>query len=127
MIRRFVIFVLCLALALQSWAGSQSSSEPCPMAAEMAANMTAMASAVGSDTADTGALGGDCCNDAATFAETGQPCKTGQDCQAPATWAVPATPWADPPLVPPPCLQAAEDCPAPRGLAASVWRPPTSR
>lgn len=120
--RRFVLFLLCLAIALQAWAGTQSRAEPCPMAADM----VAMASAPGATASESGALGDDCCNDAATFAKTGQPCKTGQDCQAPALWAVPVTPWAAP-VAPPPALRAVAVCAAPRGLAALVWRPPTLR
>lgn len=124
--RRFILFVLCLAVALQAWAGTQSRDEPCPMSAEMMVDMVAMASAAGATAAEPGALGDDCCNDAATFAKTGQPCKSGQDCQAPALWAVPVTPWAAP-VAPPPALRAAAVCAAPCGLSALVWRPPTLR
>lgn len=119
MLRRIVLFVLCLAVALQALAGTPSRDEPCPMAAEMAA----MASDAGTATGDPA---DDCCNDAATFAETGQPCKSGQDCQAPALWAVPVKPWTAP-VLPPPALQAAAICAAPCGQAALVWRPPTLR
>jgi hypothetical protein len=123
MLRRVVLIVLCLAVALQAWAGSPSGDEPCPMAAEMAAEMAAMASAAGTATGD---LGDDCCNDAATFAKTGQPCKSGQDCQAPALWAVPVKPWVAP-VLQPPALQTAALCAAPCGGPALVWRPPALR
>lgn len=93
------------------------------MAGEMADELAAPASV---DDAGPGNAGSDCCHDAATVAKTGQPCKSGQDCQAPALWAVPVTPWAAP-VVPPQALQAVAVCTAPHGLAALVWRPPTLR
>ena len=70
---RFLIaLMLCLALPLQGMAAWSAPGNPCPMEDMVMA-------ADGSATADDMA---DCCNDALTFMETGQPCKTGMDCGA---------------------------------------------
>lgn len=69
---RLILFVLLsLAIPAQGFAQFAPQQTPCPMARE----------ATGFS-ADMGAMH-DCCNDAETFAKTGQPCKTVQPCPSP--------------------------------------------
>lgn len=67
----------------------------------------------------------DCCNDAETFARTGEPCKPGQDCSV-ASIALPSgllpVRSAPPSLEPVAWLTAV----APPGVVALPWRPPAS-
>jgi hypothetical protein len=103
--RWLLTLLLCLSLPLQgawSWAAP---AEPCPM--------EGMVMVSGTVADDTGAVP-DCCNDAATFLETGQPCKTGMDCGAPVA------------SVPPGGLPAALALHAARHVAPSVAGPPSS-
>jgi len=73
-LRRLVVACLVsFGVALQGVAGALAVDVPCPM-------MKAAA-----ETAEVVAMPGngshDCCNDAATFAKTGKPCKTDLSCQ----------------------------------------------
>jgi len=73
-LRRLVLICLVsLGVSLQGVAGVLAVEAPCPM----------MQGAV--DAAESAAmpadLSHDCCNDAATFAKTGKPCKTDLSCQ----------------------------------------------
>jgi hypothetical protein len=73
-LRRFVIACLVsLGVSLQGVAGVLAVETPCPMmqAAAGSADSATMASDMSHD----------CCNDAATFAKTGKPCKTDLSCQ----------------------------------------------
>ena len=114
---RFLIaLMLCLALPLQGMAAWSAPGNPCPMEDMVMA-------ADGSATADDMA---DCCNDALTFMETGQPCKTGMDCGAPVAHVPPAG------LLPTEALHPAERfaflaaAPPPPGRS-TIWRPPSHR
>jgi hypothetical protein len=120
--RRLLALVLCLLIPLQGLAALQTTEEPpCPMQAMMAMQLDA------SNAADVDAQANallDCCNDLATFERTGQACKTGQACTAPAAWMPPvgvpqfeSIAAATPPM---PILRAR----AP-GAPASLWRPPS--
>lgn len=68
---------------------------------------------------------GGCCNDMATYFSTGQHCKTGQDCQAPAA-ALPVL------LTVTTRSHASQTVPqalspeAPLPVVTAVWRPPTA-
>jgi len=69
--------ILCIALPLRAIADAVASGEHCPrMQAETSADSSG---------------GHDCCNDAATFAKTGQLCKMGQECSPPMTYLLPPT------------------------------------
>ncbi len=114
--RFFIALLLCLTIPLQGWAAGAGVLAPCPMG-----DMVAMQADVASEAM---ADHGDCCNDAATAALTGELCKTGQECQAPTGWlTAPSQPvvQAQPTSV---LLVTAAPTP-PRGAPASVWRPPT--
>jgi hypothetical protein len=115
--RLFLLLWLSLALPLQGWGGGIRQQAPCPMEAAMA--MAGDPAGAGMDLSMT-----DCCNDAETFMQTGQPCKPGQACQTPAGWVAPVVLSAVQALplndlrapVPPGPL---------RGTPASIWRPPS--
>lgn len=117
--RRLLVLVLCLLMPLQGFAAVQVASAPCPMQAMMAMD----SDATGMVDSPVDAMQ-DCCNDAATFERTGQACKTGQACTAPAVWMPPvAVPRFEPLAAaapPTPILRAR----AP-GAPASLWRPPS--
>jgi hypothetical protein len=119
--RRLLALVLCLLIPLQGFAAPQIEEPPCPMQA-----MMAMQPDSGNAVDVTAQADGmpDCCNDLATFEHTGQACKTGQACTAPAVWMQPidvpkfeSLAAAAPPT---PILRAR----AP-GAPASLWRPPS--
>ncbi len=118
--RRLLVLVLCLLMPLQGFAAVQVASAPCPMQAMMAMD----SDATGMVDSPVDAMQ-DCCNDAATFERTGQACKTGQDCTAPAAWMPPFPPVEFK-------AQAAQDLTAPvwrslpPGATTRLWRPPTS-
>ena len=67
--RTFTYLFLCLTLAFQGIAYAHAPKNHCPM--EQAGHVMAM---------EAGNMACDCCNDAATTAKTGKPCKTGQEC-----------------------------------------------
>lgn len=112
--RALLVFVLSLSIPLQGIAGMLAPTESaCPM--EQTMQMDNMAA----DDAGPG-----CCNDAATFAKTGKPCKTGQQCLTVGVFLV-VTPQV-----------ASLPAPGSRPIPAagffvrtfdpsSVWRPPT--
>lgn len=117
--RRLLILVLCLLMPLQGFAALQVAAAPCPMEGMMA--MEDGTSGMAQTLADAME---DCCNDLATFQHTGQACKTGQACAAPAVWM--------PPVGVPrfePLAAAAPPTPTLRtrapGVPASLWRPPS--
>ncbi len=119
--RRLLALVLCLLIPLQGFAAPQTEEPPCPMQAMMAMQPDA-GNAV--DVAAQADGMPDCCNDLATFERTGQACKTGQACTAPAVWMPPVDVPRFESLAattpPTPILRAR----AP-GAPASLWRPPS--
>jgi len=73
-LRRLVIVCLVsLGISLQGFAGVRAAEVPCPMMQAAAESAESAAMPAG--------MGHDCCNDAATFAKTGKPCKTDLSCQ----------------------------------------------
>lgn len=111
--RRLLVLVLCLLMPLQGMAASQAIEPPCPMQ-----DMMAMAY-------DASDMEGGCCNDLATFEITGQACKSGQACGAPAVWLSPLSLMAFPPQPDPMCHPPAWRSP-PQDAPERLWRPPTS-
>lgn len=98
---------------------------------QLPADVTVAATARGDDpmSAVTGAADipdDDCCNDGETRAKSGQPCKTGQECSAPAFPLTAAR--LDATVVssstPRPASPTAH---GPTGQPATVWRPPADR
>ena len=118
--RRVLALLLCLLIPLQGFAAPQTEEPPCPMQAMMAMQPDAGNAIVAAQSDGMP----DCCNDLATFERTGQACKTGQACTAPAVWMPPvAVPRFEPLAAaapPTPILRAR----AP-GAPASLWRPPS--
>jgi hypothetical protein len=113
--RGLVLILLCLALALQGPVQARVVKTPCPM--DQSEHAVAM------DAGATLPMQDDCCNDADTFAKTGKPCKTGQECQAsnPGLLVRPAQfPVAQPAYQPVLVVERF----APPDRPASVWRPP---
>ncbi len=80
--RRLLALVLCLLIPLQGFAAPRTEEPPCPMQAMMAMQPDIGDAIDVTAQADDGMP--DCCNDLATFEHTGQACKTGQACAAPA-------------------------------------------
>ncbi len=112
--RAFGLLLLCVALALQGVAQARGVKQPCPM--EQSGHAIAVDVAVDAQQPD-------CCNDAATAAKTGQPCKTGAECQsASACLLVAGTQYALRVAAPQP-LRIVEPL-APADTPTSVWRPP---
>ena len=114
---RLLTLLLCACLVLQGANMAVASETPCPMQADM----EAMVLAGELDPADLPS----CCNDLQTWAETGQLCKTGLDCQGLAAWApAPAAVATQVPRssVPPEALNFA----APHAPPGAPWRPPTA-
>ena len=73
-LRRLAIACLVsLGLSLQGLAGVRAAEAPCPMMQDAAESTESSAT--------QGDMSHDCCNDAATFAKTGKPCKTDLPCQ----------------------------------------------
>lgn len=115
MLRRLVFLLVCLGLALQGGAVFAVPKAPCPMEAAMQAMQSA-------GTADPAELP-ECCTDAQTFAQTGQSCKAGSDCNAPTAISPPVAA-SDAGAVlpaPVPLTRAAAALAAP---SATPWRPP---
>lgn len=112
--RALVVLILSLSIPLQGVAGMLAPAQaPCPM--EQTMQMGDMA-------ADDAAHG--CCNDAATFAKTGKPCKTAQQCLSVGVFMAVAPQVASLPA------PGSQRIPATSFSArtldlSSVWRPPT--
>lgn len=87
----------------------------------MEADMEAMVLAGDLDPADLP----DCCNDMQTWAETGQLCKTGADCQAFVAWA-PAPAARVLGAAPSSEVPVALSAPALTARTATPWRPPST-
>lgn len=114
---RSLVLLVCLLLSLQAPAAVLAQSEPCPMHDMMAAPESAESV--------PGAEPGDCCNDFATYHATGQTCKAGQDCQAPAAGLL----MVDDLRVASVPTHAVRHAALPSqtdGAPARLWRPPTS-
>jgi len=118
---RFLIaLLLCLALPLQGMAAWSAPGEPCPMEdMVMAADTTAGADGPSEAMAD-------CCNDALTFMETGQPCKTNMECGAPVASVPPAGLALTEAIRAPERFALAPAAPPPPGRS-TIWRPPSYR
>ncbi|MCW5637006.1 MAG: hypothetical protein KIT17_26995 [Rubrivivax sp.] len=118
MFRRFVLILVWLGLALQGAAVRAMVDVPCPMEA----TMQTMLAAGELDETDLA----DCCNDAQTFAATGQLCKSGHDGNASPTIGLPPAPGSvvAAPASAAPCAAIAAQRPAPVSLP---WRPPAAR
>lgn len=117
MFRRLVFLLVCLGLTLQVQAARPFDKPPCPMEAMM----QAMLDAGDLDPADLP----ECCNDLPTYAATGQACKFGKDCSAPAAMMLAATPAAAAAMPASTVAQVAP--PAARAAPlATPWRPPAS-
>jgi hypothetical protein len=117
MLRRLLTLLLCASLALQGATVALAAESPCPMQAEMAA----MAQAGDLDLADLP----DCCNDLQTWADTGQLCTTGVDCQGFVAWA-PAPAAQGVPAGPSSALHQALIAAEPMARPGTPWRPPSA-
>ncbi len=119
--RFWFALLLTLSFALQGWAAVRPSDAPCPMGmgTEMAAGMELPGAAA--EFADDGG----CCNDMASYLASGQLCKTGQDCQAPAT-ALLVVQRTTTRTVASQSVPLARSPATPLPVANAVWRPPTS-
>lgn len=112
--RALLVLVLSLSIPLQGVAGMLAPTKSaCPMEHAMQAGDMAAD--------DTGAS---CCNDAATFAKTGKPCKTGQQCPTVGIFMA-----ATPQVATPPA-SGSRHIPAAGFFVrtfdpSGVWRPPT--
>ena len=126
--RLLVALLLCLALPVQGAAAWASPVDPCPMGDMMMAEdaMPDRASADASGTHGESAAMADCCNDALTFMETGQPCKTGMDCGAPVASVPPAGLSVTDANRAPERFALAATAPPPPGRS-TIWRPPSHR
>ena len=136
--RPFLVLLLCITLPWQAWAAQSDVPMLCPMGGMMGgmASMTAMAGMEAAATAlpdspasaeqleKTHSTAASCCNDLATFLQTGQHCNTGQDCTAgPGFFLVPQRATSPGPVV----AAGHSEHPSP-GLPTShslIWRPPT--
>jgi hypothetical protein len=116
--RRWLLLLICAALPPQGIAAVRAAAQsPCPMQTQM---LEQQASAAMPD-ADLP----DCCNDAETFARTGQPCKPMADVQLPSVAMLPLR--AVPGSVAPQARPAAPRAVAPPDdPAATPWRPPAA-
>lgn len=131
----WLMLLLCFAIPLQGMASVRASHSPCSMEAGSARQSVTGAGAASEArdaqttlVADSAAASqvDDCCNDAESAAKSGQPCKTGQECSAPAfslvsTMRVLAVTRSS---------ATVPDSPAvlgPPGPPATVWRPPSHR
>lgn len=109
----FIQLLLCFTLLFQSMATAGVPAHHCPM--QTAGSVMVMAM----DTADLP----DCCNDPATYATTGKPCKSGQECHvAQIAIAIPAVGVSPIPTTPPQPLIKTDSL-LPSGVV-NVWRPP---
>lgn len=131
----WLMLLLCFAIPLQGMASVRASHSPCAMEAGLDRESVTGASAT-SGTLDDQATPAadsasdsqvdDCCNDAETAAKSGQPCKTGQECSAPAFPLAGATRV----LALTRSSTTVPDSPAVLGQSgppATVWRPPSHR
>ncbi len=134
----WLMLLLCFAIPLQGMASVRASHSPCVMEAGSARGSVTGGSAAleaqdaqttlaaGSVSSASAAHGEDCCNEAGAATNDGQPCKTGQECSAPAfplTGALRVLAVAR-------SSAAVVDSPAalaPPGRPATVWRPPSHR
>jgi hypothetical protein len=113
--RYFWALLLSFTIPLQGFGSSYALAQqkPCPME-----------QAVAQQVFDDMGSAHDCCNDADTAAQTGDPCKPSQDCQLSQTSGLP--PGLELPVSPATSALAA---PPPGRLPSfdpsSVWRPPT--
>jgi hypothetical protein len=106
-------FLLCFVMLFQSMAGAVVPIHHCPMQASgkpMAMDATAAY---------------DCCNDAETYAKTGKPCKSGQECHVTNVCVFTLPPSVSPIPAPSP-LQPAQQPDRLSSGVSSVWRPPIS-
>lgn len=114
--RRFLVMLLsllCIVLPLQANAGIAVAGKHCPHMQDMKIS-----------SAMTSSKQHDCCNDAATFAKTGQLCKSGQQCSPSLSY-----------MLSPAMVHIAFNTNAPQqptiavrahtGPPPAVWRPPT--
>jgi hypothetical protein len=120
--RKLITLLLCLALSFQAGAAWGAPSDPCPMEGM---TMAALVEFGGESDGTGGATFPDCCNDLATFLETGQVCKSGAECGHPlgsllAHWASIPGLGAVNDMAPPRCSMA------PSADVSTIWRPPTS-
>jgi hypothetical protein len=76
--RAFFYFLLSVVVAFQGIANAHILQQPCPMEHMQAASVMADADV----DADAYAYADDCCNDAATAAQTGKLCKTSAPCSS---------------------------------------------
>ena len=121
--RKLIVLLMCLALPMQVWAGMFSLPDPCPMQDIAMTVPSGDAEAVDAGSIEPMA---DCCNDVATFLETGQPCKSGVKCGTSSVTLMPMDLGVAPPA------RHAEHPPRAGMLMVSVnrfaiWRPPTPR
>lgn len=112
--RALLVLILSLSIPLQGVAGVFASPENvCPM--EQTMQMDDMA-------ADSAGHG--CCNDADTFAKTGKPCKTGQQCVSVGIFMAAAPQMATLPVSSSQGISTGGFFVRTLDLS-SVWRPPT--
>lgn len=116
-LRRLLTLLLCASLALQGATVALAAESPCPMQDDMAA----MAQAGDLDLAELP----DCCNDLQTWADTGQLCKTGVDCQGVVAWAT-APAAQGMPAVPSSAVPDARIAVEPTAPPGAPWRPPSA-
>lgn len=111
----FWVMLLCLAIPLQGFASAYAFAyqQPCPMQQ----GMTQLS-------LDADAVPHDCCNDAETANQTGEPCKSPQDCYVAQACGFPMALKAALPSATP-CLFAPIVDVRASILTSSVWRPPT--
>lgn len=113
--RYFWALLLSLAIPLQGFGSSYALAQqkPCPMEQVVAQQVV-----------DDMGSAHDCCNDADTASQTGDPCKPSQDCQLsqtsglPPSLELPVSPATSALAAPPPGRLPSFD-------PSSVWRPPT--
>ena len=118
--RKFLFILLVLALPLQAWASLGVGQAPCPMD-----DMAIMASIAADDPQEIASEDADCCNDLATYFQTGESCKTGLKCSPSA-----GTPWVTTGQVP--TSPDPTERPSTRffqlldGTPSVIWRPPAN-
>jgi hypothetical protein len=117
-VRRLLLILICVGLAVHVSAARALAKTPCPMEA----TMQAMLAAGDLDPADLP----DCCNDLQTYAVTGQLCKSGADCGGSTTAAwIPAQPMSALTVVTS-AIPVARPAPPFAVPAAQPWRPPAA-
>ena len=113
--RAFVLFLFCLALALQGPVQARVGSMPCPMEQDE--------HAVAMDVDATMSMQHDCCDDADGGAKTGKPCKMGHGCQCSYLGAVVSSARPEGSRTDAQPVSLVERF-TPPDRPASVWRPP---